>query len=394
MEEQTLQYPIQLNNVNSNTLTLFFVRVDICSLIIILVILNGCGIAECSSADSILPLFLMFILSIIYIFYSLNSSRKVTFIKDETENTLTAKVYNYYRCRKKKIIFGYLNNIQFDVRTIVNKDKTHYRLFIFNTLSKLPSLDIIRNKPLDLYYYFDKIENIMPESDIFNQLNQFTNSPTEFDSPLFFNARKYISRDEINNPNQIYSEPNQNILSKIMRFSNYFYTYHIRDVNYDLENKRCSKTCGIICLNIFLLIAMSVITMFVIKIENLLTSLAINLGTIIVLDLIIFVLLTCFNNRIKRIDCAYSSDFDRMFIGTTTFNEKSYKNIFEFQLNEINRFFIKEIGNKTFLSVTSNNNDIDICEIVDRRDLNNFVSILNEKIERKETNNNGEKFNY
>ena len=41
----------------------------------------------------------------------------------------------------------------------------------------------------------------------------------------------------------------------------------------------------------------------------------------------------------------------------------------------------KKIG-KTFLSMIVSSNDIDICEIPDKLDQNNFIFILNKKIKK------------
>ena len=110
-------------------------------------------------------------------------------------------------------------------------------------------------------------------------------------------------------------------------------------------------------------------------------------ASMIFVDIIIFLIITCLNYRIQRIDCIYTSDFNKIFIGTTTINEKCYKNTYEFVLDEINRFYVKENNKKTFLSVFVLNNDIDICEIINKTGLYGFVSILNEKIKIKELNN-------
>ena len=64
------------------------------------------------------------------------SDRKIVFIKNESDNTLTAKVYNYFGCRKRKKIFNYLNIMQFDVRMMEGKKRDYFNLFIFNNLAR------------------------------------------------------------------------------------------------------------------------------------------------------------------------------------------------------------------------------------------------------------------
>lgn len=65
--------------------------------------------------------------------------------------------------------------------------------------------------------------------------------------------------------------------------------------------------------------------------------------------------------------------------------KKSIKILFEFQLNEMNKFIINEYNNLTFFSVRMNNNNItDICNITNKEDidLDDFVSLLNEKLNK------------
>ena len=108
------------------------------------------------------------------------SKRNIDFEKFQDLNILTAKVYNYLGCRCKKKTFNYLNNIQFDVKTIENKyNDNKYRIFIFNNLSDLKGFNEnqnIRNKPIGLYYYFDKVKpSGITEAKLKLELNYITN---------------------------------------------------------------------------------------------------------------------------------------------------------------------------------------------------------------------------
>ena len=80
---------------------------------------------------------------------------------------------------------------------------------------------------------------------------------------------------------------------------------------------------------------MATISTLVIKIKNVILSLLFTYSVPIVFCLVIIAIKICLGYRIKRIDCFYSSDFNKIFIGITTINEKCYKNTFEFQLDDI-----------------------------------------------------------
>ena len=60
----------------------------------------------------------------------------------------------------------------------------------------------------------------------------------------------------------------------------------------------------------------------------------------VICTLIIFNVIFIFRrvNRIKRMDVIYSNDFKKMFIGLVKYYEKSYKNIFVFEIDKIEKF--------------------------------------------------------
>ena len=120
-----------------------------------------------------------------------------------------------------------------------------------------------------------------------------------------------------------------------MKFSDYFFVYHVRDPNEKLKKNTCRFIFIIIIINIFLIAGMATISTLVIKIKNVILSLLFTYSVPIVFCLVIIAIKICLGYRIKRIDCFYSSDFNKIFIGTTTINEKCYKNTFEFQLDDI-----------------------------------------------------------
>ena len=341
------------------------------------------SVIEVNEFSALVIVVLTFLVILLMIF----SKRNILFIKNEEYNSLTAKVYNYMGCRCKKKTFNYLTNIQFDIRSIPPKDnnsKTRYRLFVFNNLSDLKSKytenDNIKTHPLQLYYCFDKLELDISYSLLKLNLNNFTSSPTDFDSPIFFDLNRY--KDKTKNPNNSdtkYSNPYQITYSRLMRFSNYFYTYHIRDPNERLKDNKCSSFFFLIYFNIFVGGIMTAIALYEIKVKSVIFLLLLAIGSPLFLDLIIFLIYICLQNRVLRIDCIFSPDFDRIFIGLTTINEKHYKNTFEFRIEEISKFSVN-INNPNILTVTVSDINIDICEVCDNERLNDFIYLLNEKI--------------
>ena len=328
----------------------------------------------------ILVIVILFILLLIF------SKRNIEFIKEPQNNILIAKVYNYFGCRCKKKTFNFLKNVQFDVRQIPSKGgKLHCRLFIFNNLSYLKNINLensdIKINPAQLYYCFNKLEPDSGETSesIKNRLNKFTNSPLDFDCPIFFDAYKYKNRN--NNSGEKYMNPVQIIYSKLMRFSDYFYTYHVRDPNKNLKEKKCETLFLYIYFNIFIAIVMAGITLEVLRVKNVMLLILIVIGTPLFLDLIFFLIYLCLQNRVLRIDCIFSINFDKMFIGLTTINNKFYKFTHEFNTYEINNFSAIREYNSTTFSVTVNGVENNICELCDGDEgLNDFVYILNEKI--------------
>ena len=361
---------IKLNDIN-NEETVFFKKVDKSKICIFIIFYIFIGAFTSFYYQSIEMIYVLLFLLIFGVFIFMFSDRKVTFLKDEQNNILIAKIYNHFRCRKKKLIFNFLNNAQFDIKSIKESpNRSNILLFIINNLSRSPPLNLdigdIKIKPLNLYYILEGLDESAYTQK--RTLNNFINTPNDINSPLNYN----------NN----FSENNKNILPKIMKFSEHFYMYHARDPNEKYKKKKCSIVIFLIIFNFPLFAVGIVIGFVVLKIEKGILALLMGVGPDLILDLTVFFIFVCLNYRIKRIDCIYSPDFKKMFIGTTTINERCYKNTFEFQLSEINRFYTRSNDRKTFLSMTVNNNDIDICEIVDRLDLDEFVSILNGKINR------------
>ena len=55
-----------------------------------------------------------------------------------------------------------MENSQFDIRKIQERRSFIFRLFVFNNLASLPGIELEKDenkiKPLDLFYYFDDLD--------------------------------------------------------------------------------------------------------------------------------------------------------------------------------------------------------------------------------------------
>ena len=127
-----------------------------------------------------------------------------------------------------------------------------------------------------------------------------------------------------------------------MRFSDHFFTYHLEKPSYS----SCAN-CFSIFIALILNIGAFVGTLVILAGKD--NSIKFIAGIIIpAVNIISFILYKifqyCFDNEI-RIDCIYSKDFDRVFIGIVKYNNKKYINTFEFQMNNISRFILEKVGN-------------------------------------------------
>ena len=91
-------------------------------------------------------------------------------------------------------------------------------------------------------------------------------------------------------------------------------------------------------------------------------------------------------NGVIRIDCIYSENFDRIFIGIVEKDEKSYAKTFEFNMNNIDKFFLQNFKNFNSgfdLKVMFKDKQIqDIWPLInkDQYDLEGLDYLLNEKL--------------
>ena len=103
-------------------------------------------------------------------------------------------------------------------------------------------------------------------------------------------------------------------------------------------------------------------------------------------------------DNIIRIDCIYSKNFDRIFIGLVKYTKTKYVNTFEYQMDNIDRFILENganNNNRVFnLKVVLKNNEIQqICILKNKTkdDLEGLIYLLNERLNNNtQTNNNND----
>ena len=178
-------------------------------------------------------------------------NNKLEIIKDKSNNKTIIKLKNFLCCTKKLIKID-LDNTYFYVKHEIFRDSKGRRresniLFIINNNKNLSGIDLdksnIKSKPMKLFYYFNNIDNA--KGDKFgDDLNNFVG--VSGDNPLTFNINNYMKNKNIN------FKPffGGGILSRYMKFSDNYFTYHLRDP---------FSTTRINCLFIFFTILLNVI---------------------------------------------------------------------------------------------------------------------------------------
>ena len=315
-------------------------------------------------------------------------TNKIKLIKDASNGKVVIKVINYLCCPKKKINLD-IENTHFHVLEQITKlengDLLSYRFLIINDYKNLVGIDLdtsnIKQKPAKFLYSFNLVSKGKYEYREFVQtLNNFIGSSGVYDNPLFFNINNYLNKDQ-----NIFYFPQT--LSKYMKFSDHFFTYHLKN------------PLGPTCVDIFFII----MTMFL-NCGAFTGTIAILSGTdksikfivgILIpgVNIILYILYKafkyCFDKNL-RIDCIYSKNFDRIFIGIVKYKSK-YSNTFEYQMNNISRFILEKEGNTNFnLKVIFKNNETQQIYTIKNKskgELEGLAYLLNERLNINSNNN-------
>ena len=320
---------------------------------------------------------------------------KIILIKDTLNGKLLIKVMNHLCFPKMKLNLN-IENIHFYVHKEIsysdegtNESST---LIIINDFKNLMGIDLdtsnIKKKPAKLFYSFRGIKYWGYTNIEYAQLlNNFIGSPQINDNPLFFNIDEYLSNSQKN----LYSNKT---LSNYMKFSDHIFTFHLK------------KPLSYKCFDKFFLIIAILVNLYTIPAgiftlasKKATTSNKIIVGIFFVVGNIIAYTLYklsehyCFG-KIFRIDCIYSKNFDRMFIGIVKYNKTKYINTFEYQMNNISRFILERVGkssdtNYDLKVVFKNNEAQQICTLKnkDKEELEGLAYLLNERLNANSNNN-------
>ena len=314
------------------------------------------------------------------------SKNKIEISKNKSINKVYIKCKNFL-CFSIKTIILDLENTHFYAK--YNKDEDNVTLsttlLIINDYKNLKDIDLdssnIKQKPAQFFYSFD---NIDIDYELEKNLNDFVGS-LYFYNPLLFNINNYMKKGNDYNDNQY-------DLSEYMKFSDNFFTYHFLS--------RLNSSC-LDCIKYILFLFLNLVilggTVSLLSLKNILFYRLIGALAFLVVN-IIFCLIckwvkVCKEN-IYRIDCIYSKDFDRIFIGLVKYNKKSYVNTFEFHMNNIERFILEKQGSKVIFNlkvIFKDKNSQQICSIKNKtkENLEGLAYLLNEKlINNLSTNNN------
>ena len=281
---------------------------------------------------------------------------KIVLLKDEFNKKIIIEEINCLCYAKKKYNFD-LENTHFYIKKKViygeDGDDVNYTLFIINDYKNLVGIDLeksnIMQKPAKYLCSFENISlGKYNRLGLINHLNDFVGSPRDYKNPLFFNINKHPKKEKINKKE----------FSSCIKFSDHFFSYDLLGGFNPSGN-------------------------------SLLLIIPIGLITIPVFNIIVYILYKFYKFKhynICRIDCIYSKNFDKIFIGFVKYTHTKYVKTFEYKMDDINRFILeKELNNSnTFkLKVLFKNNEKEQIYILNNQtqeDLEGFIYLLNERL--------------
>lgn len=315
-----------------------------------------------------LPIFALGIITSLFICYY--SYRKIEIIKDISNKKVIVKFINYLCLTKLKIKCN-LENIHFRANKEIfhstnGKARVSTELIIVNDYKNIEDIDLdntnIKKKPAKYYYSIKdiKIENCYGQ-DVTTALNCFIGAPNSIDLCQY-------TDNQCTKISEIFysfflSEPVGCSVFKWILFGIailvdiYFVFRHIEYSN-DTYKKAYERLMFVYILPLF------------------------DIGIYIIYK---FIRMFFFN--IVRIDCIYSKNFDRLFIGLVKYTRTSYAKTFEYQLNSIDKFVFQKYGgddrNYILKAVLKNNEIQQICKIKDKGQytVQELICFLNERLD-------------
>ena len=312
------------------------------------------------------------IIVIVYIISLYMIEKKLEIIKDSLNKKIIVKIMNYL-CRAKTTLIIDQENIHFskklsNVYNIIKpfeKEKEtnllYYTFYIINDYKNLVDIDLnesnIRRKPVKCIYSFEKVDFGF-DDDYIAKLNEFVG--VSKDCSLFsFNINSYLV------DNNLKLDTFKSF--KYNYFSEHFFSYKI--IN-EKNNKKLSlcQICILIFTTFVIIFAIPILTAFVLGIiDGIYINALFALIFVLLIILFLYFMYDCYNSlegKIKRIDFIFSKDFNTLFIGLVKYTETKYVATFEFQKNNITRFFYESADNNCNLKVQFKNNETQqICTL-------------------------------
>ena len=257
-------------------------------------------------------------------------------------------------------------------------------LLIFNDYKNLVDIDLdksnIKQKPAKFLYSFNNIYLGINDSAQYTQiLNNFIgNDRNQFYFTNYLDIKNYYG-----------SSDQTSTLRQYMVFSDHFFTYHLKAP----LSTSCSGICFIIIACFINLCTISAAIAILVN-KSYKTHVKIVVVIFIPIGIIIVFILDkifkyCFGD-VFRIDCIYSNNFDRLFIGLVKPNKTKYVNTFEYKMDDISRFILEREGNNYKLKVVFKNNETQEIYTIKKKtkqELARLGFLLNERLNIN-TNNN------
>jgi hypothetical protein len=314
--------------------------------------------------------------------------KKIILIKDTSNRKVLIKVMNYLCFPKMKFNLD-IENTHFYIRRETYQDAEGYNeytsLLIFNDYKNLVDIDLdksnIKQKPAKFLYSFDNIYlGIHDPAQFTHILNDFIGNDS---NQLYFN--KYLDIKK----NYCFSSNQDSTLREYMVFSDHFFTYHLKAP----LSTSCSGICFIIIACFINLCTISAAIPILVS-ENAKIHIKIVVVIFILIGIIIVFILHkifkyCFGD-VFRIDCIYSNNFDRLFIGLVKLNKTKYVNTFEYKMDDISRFILEREGNNYKLKVVFKNNETQEIYTIKKKtkeELGRLALLLNERLNINSNNN-------
>ena len=323
---------------------------------------------------------LLIIINLLFLGFN---KKNIKFIKNEPENKLEIRIINFLCFTLNKFNVP-LKNIHFSCKRVIihkrHESSTRFtRLYMINDYKNLAEIDLdssnIKENPAKIFYIFDYIKGNNLEIEA--KLNIFVKSSLSFYNPLFFNINKYMNEKIIFD--------NFNDISNYMLAHEHFFTFYILKP----ERGKSYTWAIILGINYFVLSLVAFFPNSVLINISIYLYIAVLIASCVLLNLLIYYIYKIIYDKIRRIDCIYSNDFDRIFVGLVKRREKSYKKTFIFQLSDINKFNLRKNNDLSFIleAILYNNSNNIICEINghELKDLEGLLYLLNLRLKN---NNN------